>query len=652
MQDQTKDNENDFLQSEMMKLAENFKPVEEVRRLYHHRIIDAALFNHKFFSDRRAVGEYIGFDDLQNLDETISKLKKRTVNPRQKLWGDIQILYFIDETPEQLEEAHLLLQKNPVKDPRILAALPKKPAMLGRHLLLYRSIEEICKDEPDYEVRMNWQAKAADLKISILKLLQWDSWNWFYMGSLLDKEENITENQVISVLIEKIYPKAVNGGCFLLGKHHRRKPSERKTIRNTVDLLLNYDTPLVTTKDSGDFTSRVLFKLAEIDLLKKTSPSGWQETWEINANVSKDTSAGFLWNHLKSIKDNTNDKGTPFKEVLDLFTSPPYGSSTAMLKVVLALFLRHNRQSIIVTHFKKGTVTQKHKLTFQHLTAMLKFPNRWFIKAVPPSLCEDDYLRKMAELFSDGKETEKQNYSAAFAADKAIEWVKSIPPYICCSNDFDSVLKNLLRQLIIFDKLKPEKLVFEILPSAAGFDPSKPLKSDDYNIIIGKVSKLMETVKIKIDETNQKIWETLTKVLSLPQDDKKIREHLYKWLEKIDINRYEKYLAGDSKTLYQIITQTPEEELKTALMEELPHQIGMEKPCRWTRDKTSELKARVEKSVFQMSMMSHLEIKKTKDPQKRMELLNRWFITLFKHLQITPQELETYLENYLEELAE
>jgi len=330
------------------KIASNFHPVEEIGNIYPNRIIDAIYFNRKYHSDRRAYGEFLGMDAIKDLSATINNFLKRLNRPRSKNWGDIFIVYMVDENPENLEEAHKIMQARPIKHPRVMVALPRESANIGGHLLLYKAIKHLLEVEEDETLKKGWEKKYKELKAGLKDLIQWENWNWFYMGGVVEKQKDVTENGVISIFMEKLYPESIDPGIRALGHHHSLTKRDRKLVRNAVDRILDVYSPIIISKERGDLASVILRKVMNLGILTRVSRPGWEEEWEVRRETNDDSPIKDIWNILYTdvLGKAQSGEEVSFNNVLKMFKATPYGTTSALLKVVFSLFWRRYHQQM------------------------------------------------------------------------------------------------------------------------------------------------------------------------------------------------------------------------------------------------------------------------------------------------------------------
>lgn len=644
-----------IVENTMKELAEDFHPVREMQDHYHCRIIDAAVFNGKFTSDRRALGKFMGFDAIRNIDSTIKNLEKGFTSPRRKDWADLFIIYMIDEKPEQIDEALQLLQENPVDHPRILVALPKEPSRIGVLLLLYKTMKTLHEKEEDYELRMGWLEKLKDIQAQLKAIISWENWNWFYRGGIVEKEENVPETGVISILMEKLFSESFDPGLKALGRLHRPGKSARKSVRAAVEKILNVYSPIIITREKRDPASPALQKVAQWGMLTRISEPGWEEIWRSRDKISEDSPVHFLWEDLENnvLQPIREGKNVSFKSILDSFIKPPRGLTNAMFKLIFSLFWRcYNDHIMLQNH--RGRKIEKNALTFQRLTDMVKYPEKWELVPHKLSQGEKKLFLKLLGLFSPEMAPEESPEALIEEVKHSLyDWYDGLPRITLHQNYENQAVREFLRVIKKQRKADSRELFSIYIPQALGLnlmaaaEPGKAIED-----LIGSLDEVIDTINKDRDKLPEILWEEVSSLLELPGEDGEARKKLNLWLDEISAPRYSKLYRGDTRAIYEMISGQGEKPLKEIVIEDLPEKMGMPPMEEWLRNRVPELVSRLKKAIYQMSVMNYLEIKNTRDSRRKMELINQWFLKLFKQLEFPPEELEQFLEEYLEEVVE
>lgn len=636
------------------KIASKFNPVEEIRKIYSNRIIDAIYFNRKFNSDRRAYGEFLGMDAIKDLSATINNFMKRINKPRLKNWGDIFIVYMVDEKPENLEEAHKIMQARPIKHPRVMVALPRQSANIGGHLLLYKTIKHLLKVEEDETLKKEWEKKYKELKSDLKGLIHWENWNWFYMGGVIEKQKDVTENGVISIFMEKLYPGSIDPGIRALGHHHSLTKRDRKLVRNAIDRILNVYSPIIISKERGDLASIILRKVTNLGILTRVSGAGWEEEWEVRQEATDDSPIKDIWENLYRDVLGKAQAGeeVSFSNVLKMFKAPPYGTTSALLKIIFSLFWRRYHQQMKLYNYGHGVRKEKGRLTFQRLTSMLSHPKNWKIGPRHVAKDEQEYLRGLIQIFTPGKYQDEVYDSLRETAKKSMmDWYSGIPDVILREVFEDSRVPAFLKMITQHKDKNGQEICMKYIPSTLGFKPDEMEFSKQTNEILKNLFKVVKTINRKSADIVNDLWKKLVKLFSLPGDNNKIEEIFKKWLDEISAEKYKQSYRGDCKVLYEILTRDKEKDIRKRLLLKLPLKLGMGSIIHWDMNRTPELIARLKKAQYQMSVMPYLELKGIGDHKKKREFIGIWLEKVFRDLDFQEDELESFLEGYLEEIV-
>jgi hypothetical protein len=638
----------------MKRLAEDFDALAEIRALYPRRIIEATYFNRRFRSDRRAIGEFCGFDTIKSMNHTIDDLVKRSANPRTKFWGDIFIIYMIDETAEILEEAYSLLQEQPIGHSRIMAALPKQASFIGGNLLLYKTIKTLCAEDEDPERKVLWVEKLKEVKAGLKDLVAWDNWNWFYMDGIVEKQEDITENGVVSIFMEKLFPRTISPGVRALGCHHTLTDKDRQSIRLTVDRILDLDTPLVITRDKKDVVSQLLKQIADIGLLTRISKPGWEETWEVREEPAAESYIKPLWDKLyRDILGRTQTgEEVSFKEVFDIFKNPPYGTTTAFLKIVFALFWRCFHFQIKLFNYGHGKRKEKNSLTFQRLVSMVKYPEKWNLGLRQELPEERKFLRTVADIFvSEIPEEDIQDSIWEEARHNLLSWYDGLPRVIHREEYKDPVIPVFLKTIARIKGRNSREIFLNHIPDALGYSPFHPDMEEPPKEFFSELTVIVKAINEKAGELPESLWNELKQLFGLPEEDAEIRKHFEKFLKEFNADKYSHTFRGDSKILYEIMKDPGKNKIRDTFVKKLPVLMGMGSLWEWEMNRISELTARLDKSRYQMSVMELLEFKEVFDPKRRRDFIEKRILRMFKELEFSQADMEAFLEGYLEEIV-
>ncbi|MCE1247105.1 MAG: hypothetical protein LWY06_10715 [Firmicutes bacterium] len=638
----------------MKQLAENFDALGEMRTLYQSRIIDATFFNRRFGTDRRAVGEFVGFDAVNEIDDYIKNVVKKADNPRSKKWGDIFILYMVDQSAEHLEEAYALLQEEPVGHPRIMIALPKQASFVAGNLLLYATIKKLSVEDDDAERKALWAEKCKELKSGLKGIAAWENWHWFYMGGIIEKQEDITANGVLSIFMEKLFPRTINPGLKALGYHHNLNDRDRRSVRLAIERILDFSKPLVITKDKNDAASVVLNKISELGILARVSKPGWEEIWEVKEDPAAESYIKPLWDKLYLDILSRTQKGeeVSFREVFDLFKQPPFGTSTAFLKVIFALFWRCFHFQIKLFNYGQGKRKEKNRLTFQRLVSMVKCPDRWNLGLRQELPAERKFLKTVTEIFqTDIPDEEIQDSLWEEARYKMLSWYNGLPRVIHREKYDDPVIPVFLKTIARIKGKNSREIFLNHIPDALGYSPFDPETSEPPEEFFGELTGIVAEINEKARELPEALWKELKELFNLPETDNDIRAHFDKMLKEFNADKYAHTFRGDSKILYEVMKSPGKKDLKDMLVRSLPVLMGMGSLWEWEMNRIPELIARLDKCRYQMSVMELLEFREVFDPKKRRDFIEKRILLMFRELGFSQADMEAFLEGYLEEIA-
>ena len=642
-----------LLKETMKTLAPEFNPVEEMRSVFSHHFIEAAYFNRKFLSDRRAMGVFVGIDVLRNPEPVVEKLLTESENPDSNQWADIIILYMVTHNPADVEEAKALVKAEIFNDPRLLVAIPRQIAGIAGGLLLFKTLSVLAEKEESPAEKADWQNKLEARKPELDKLMLWENWNWYYQGNILEKNDDISEDGVISIFMEKIYSDSINPGMKCLGNHQHLNEEDQLLIKSSVEAILNLDSPLVFTKERYDKSSIILRQLGELGLLKRISKPGWEEKWTEISQLPDDSPVKPLWKELTMIlKAIQTGEDVSFMEIYELFKYPEFGTTTAFMELVFSVFYRCFHHQLVIYKGSDDAREEMDKLTFENLNEMLEDPEAWKIglrKELPE---EKVYLESVKAIFPVESETEEK-YNSLWEETKHIivSWYDHLPGVVLKESFESPKAMAFLKALAQHKNDDSREILLVYIPESLGFSAAKPDMEGDTGKVSEMLAEIVEEINEKTDLLRHKLWKEITRLLYLPSEEDKVDKVLEDWLEQINSEKYSPTYRGDCKILFDLIKSEGEKSTKVKLVEDLPVKMGIGPIKDWEMNRLPELSARLDKAIYHMSVMQFLEMKEVDDPDKKKEFISKWFSKIVKNMEFEPDELERFLEKYLEDIA-
>lgn len=642
-----------LLKETMRMIAPEFNPLEEMKKIYPYRIIETAYFNHKFLSDRRVLGTFIGIDQLKNIDSTIDELFVNIDNPNGEKWADVFILYLVTHNPAHIEEAMDIIRKDPVRDSRILIAIPRQIAGIAGTLLLFKTLCTLAENEENPELKQDWLNKLEVRKADLKKLILWDNWNWYYMGGSIEKEDNITEEGVLSIIMEKVFPDSINPGIRCLGHHRKLSKKDREMVSEALEAIRNLDSPIIITKEAMSRSCRLLKQLGELGLIERTSHSGWEEEWEAKTEPAEDSPVKKLWTELHSLllRVQTGEE-VSFQEIFELFMYPGYGTTKSFFEVVFALFWRCFHHQVNLYNNQTGEKLEEDQLNSRRLDLMLDNPQDWMLNLRKETPEEKVYLESLKSIFP-VYEGAEDKYTSLWeeARHTLIEWFRRLPGIIQKESFKNEHVHDFLKTLNQHKGSDSSEIFMYYIPEALGFDPDAFDPAKDGVKISEMLAEVVEEINDRTDSINSRLWKEISRLLYLPEDEDKIHDAINEWLEQVNSERFAETYRGDCKILYDLVTSDGEKSIKQKLLEDLPEKMGIGTVMNWEMDRIPELTARLDKAIYHISVMQFLEMKELDDIDKKKKFIAKWFTKFIRGMEFEPDELEEFLEKYLEEIA-
>ncbi len=642
-----------LLKETMRMIAPEFNPLEELKKIYPYRIIETTFFNRKFLSDRRVLGTFVGIDALKNIDSTIDELFVNIDNPNGEKWADVFILYLVSHNPAHIEEAMNIIRKEPVRDSRILIAIPRQIAGIAGTLLLFKTLSMLAENEESPDQKQDWLNKLEARQADLEKLIFWDNWNWFYMCGSIEKEDNITEEGVLSIIMEKVYPDSINPGIRCLGHHRKLSNKDKEMVSEALEIIRNLDSPIIITKEGMSGTYRLLKKLGDLGLMERTSHAGWEEEWEAKLDPSEDSPVKSLWSELHGLllRVQTGEE-VSFQEIFELFMYPGYGTSRAFFEVIFALFWRCFHHQVNLHNTVTGEKLEEDRLNSRMLELMINDPQNWMLNLRKETPQEKIYLESLKSIFPIYGGSEDK-YTSLWEETKhtVMEWFGRLPGIIQKESFNNPHVHDFLKTLNQHKNGDSSEIFMYFIPEALGFDPDEFDTEKDGVKIAEILAEVVEEINDKTDSINNRLWKEICRLLYLPEDEEKIMDTLNEWLEQVNAERFNESYRGDCKILYELITSNGEKSIRQKLLEDLPEKLGIGMVMQWEMDRVPELTARLDKAIYHISAMQFLEMKELDDIDKKKKFIAKWFTKFIKGMEFEPDELEEFLEKYLEEIA-
>lgn len=642
-----------LLKDTMRMIASEFNPLEELKKIYPYRIIDTTFFNRKYLSDRRVLGTFVGIDALKNIDATIDELFMNIDNPGGEKWADVFILYLVTHNPAHIEEAMSIIREEPVRDPRILIAIPRQLAGIAGTLLLFKTLSILAGNEDNPEQKQDWQNKLEARQTDLKKLILWENWDWFYMGGSIEKEDNITEEGVLSIIMEKVFPDSINPGIRCLGHHRKLGVKDREAVEQSLEIINNPDSPIIISKEGLSGSFRLLKQLGALGIIERTSHAGWEEEWEAKTHLPDESPVKKLWTELHSFITRTQTgEEVSFQEILELFLYPGYGTTTAFFKVVFALFWRCFHHQVNLCNTVTGESPEEDRLDSKMLNSMIDAPQNWMLTLRKETPEEKAYLESLKSIFPVWGGVEDK-YTSLWEESKHIvmEWFLRLPGLIQ-KESFNNKYVNVFLKTLNKHKTGDSSEIFMYyIPESLGFDPDEFDPAKDGIKISEILAEVVEEINDRNESIKNRLWKEIRRLLYLPDDEEKITEALNEWLDQVNAERFSETYRGDCRILYDLITSDGEKPVKQKLLEDLPEKMGIGLITSWEMDRIPELTARLDKAIYHISVMQFLEMKELDDIEKKKAFIGKWFAKFIRGMEFEPDELEEFLEKYLEEIA-
>lgn len=216
----------------------------------------------------------------------------------------------------------------------------------------------------------------------------------------------------------------------------------------------------------------------EVSILKSLVAISKFKIKEDSVLISKSSDLHKLFENYKSWMINA-ENGVEATELYDRLMAPPFGLRKCVIPLYLALF--DQLLDYPVSHYYLNEYLPK--VDGEHYEMMFKHPKVCRVKYTQISKARASYLNQLSNLFG----AENKNATVAIALESVFKWRSSIPPY---TKEVTTLKGDYKKVLIALDSaIEPEKLLFERIPDAFGFEAVDEKTKD--SVIV----KLLEKIK-------------------------------------------------------------------------------------------------------------------------------------------------------------
>jgi hypothetical protein len=211
--------------------------------------------------------------------------------------------------------------------------------------------------------------------------------------------------------------------------------------------------------------------------------------------IDKKSSLNGLFETYKTWLTSTTD-GVYAANLYERLMAPPFGIRKCVIPLYSALF--DQLLDYPVSHYYQSEFLQK--VDGEHYEMMFKHPKDCKIKYTQINKARADYLNRVNELFGG----ENKNATVAMTLESVFKWRKSIPPYTKENPELKAEFKKVL--IALDSANEPEKLLFEKLPEAFGFNHiDEETKSSE----VTKLLEKLEDCKTELPKTYVQLIQSL-----------------------------------------------------------------------------------------------------------------------------------------------
>lgn len=276
-------------------------------------------------------------------------------------------------------------------------------------------------------------------------------------------------NRFLGNVFEKVYSKSVD---FNSEYANRNKISGNIALarKQVIDgLYSNRDKVNIGLEGNGP-------EVAVFKALKQVSKLNYSET---SLDIAPRSQVGALLNDYKKLISN----GITAEEIINTFIAPPYGIRKGIMPLLMASWDLSMESP--VNHYHDGKFVSN--VDGEHYDMIMKQPKSCTVQYTEISKIKREYVAKLGKVFGNNEVSEVQDLLTAIYS-----WRRSIPESSKVSEQLSSDEKKVL---IYIDSAKePDKLIFEKLPEALGFESITDKTSD--SVIRKIVDRYAEEVTI------------------------------------------------------------------------------------------------------------------------------------------------------------
>ncbi len=421
-------------------------------------------YNDKWSIRRFASGQY------QTVSQLETFLNYDIIFDSLEAGEDAKILYLVAESPEQIEQATEIAQRD-LKHDRLLVVIPESPLAIREAALEVACLEEMQRDQslvhedpmalPEiHQMSDDARDHLTRIVTRLIQPLPEAPSRWFHMGESLPIQSTQDLRAFLSQLMEHNFPKAPVIRSESLIRHRPTPVIVNARKKLLMGILERHGQEALGIQ--GNFPDMSMFRtiLLNTGLYQSTQSGVWKYA---RPSALADQGLRAVWKKLEVFLTRPTKVPKSPATLLKELKEPPYGVREGLLPVLLASGLKAFPSAISIT--RRGEYLDD--LLPSDIEQICKTPQDYWITVLDLNMKKRQYLTKLITRFDPVREHSFDTSDMIRIAFDAIEsWKSNLAPAALTTK---SISRPAIRLRAALHRSKdPVRLLFDELPAFAG----------------------------------------------------------------------------------------------------------------------------------------------------------------------------------------
>lgn len=644
--------EDDFKKAKESLLWTN--PIYILENTYRPEDIIARGYENDYRVTRKLSAKYIAVSGLDAIRFYEQQIKENYL--------DGFILYIVAENSEEIEDAKRKAIN--IKNPQIVAAVPKNPTKIYDVLKIVKALEQLGRGSSysteGTEGYKRWKDRYDNEKQKLHnEIKDWKivtNLEWFSGGETLPtagkKDTDIADSIMFRVFDKTPIVEHI--------KMANRLPiSDQKSDR----ISLN-DQILDIKKEKIDYVWKGKTPPGKTILEQTFKPQGmlWSDRkgnsdyYEIIEPTSENMKE--VWHLMRKYMAEAGPYAN-FEKLIKNLQLPPYGLSPRVIELFLSAFFRlHPNRFTIKTKRKKHSLWEPQEFIGETIYNVVDNPDpeKVVIEYREELPIEEDYLLTINTIVAPEKDWGKLPLIDGIGL-LFIEWFQNLPTLTRCAVDLESKTKDFLQKIgevttdidmreLLFEKI-PHELVIE--KELAVWDNSD---LEEFESVFKKVADELNNYPEGVVKKSLMCFKEVFDVKGDTEVD--IMEKIKNWYNELDPAVKQRKFTGDAHLIMKYANIQRIDEFRQKFLVELPKELRLGEFTKWenVEESLKNYQGTLTKAKIEIEKIHKKVAKPLAKAQKLSKEAESLKVTLKKKIQkagIKKEEIVMLLEELLEE---